>query len=442
MLTKERILQMVNYSGDLLAATISFGVNQKWQTSLTIVPKAPKKLPEELKKTIKKIERYDLEIDYQNTKNLLALILSSKLGIVNNRNIKLINRYNKDELAQLKESLNLILDDNYGKIYNIKKEEIDNITSAYTIMNINQINYGKFRHINQNTEEDQEQTTEESTLESVSTKLEEITEELREMIEKNDNIAKNYIKIANDLFLIDALNKEIKRLSVEEDKVIPFVAINNILKSLQIITRNHIPESLSKITMPIQINVKTFITKKNENKPTLLIERNFILPKIVLSKLQESLTIYNAFKEKSDLIRLDYEDKSILIEHDIKNQRTKFTVLGKKKATVIELKDRGIDIIYNSIINAVANNYSNNGVVLGTGESEEDAEFYKNTIQIYEKSEISDKPYVVYFEKYKVEMSKEELLEFAMYINNGQSINQSLIWYSFIYFYCQNLTPS
>ena len=91
---------------------------------------------------------------------------------------------------------------------------------------------------------------------------------------------------------------------------------------------------------------------------------------------------------------------------------------------MIELKDRGIDIIYNSIINAVSNNHSNNGVVIGTGESEEDAEFYKITIQIYEKSEISDKPYVVYFEKYKVEMSKEELLEFAVYINNGQSINQ------------------
>jgi len=424
MLTKEKILQMANYSGDLLTATIAFGVNQKWQTSLTIVPKAPKKLPEELKKTIKKIERYDFEIEYQNTKNLLALILSSKLGIVNNRNIKLINRYNKDELNQLKESLNLILDNNFGKIYNIKKEEIDSITSAYTIMNINQINYGKFRYLNQNTEENQEQATEESVLDSVSTKLEEIAEELRNMIEKNDNIAKNYIKIANDIFLTDALNKEIKRLSVEEDKVIPFVAINNILKSLQIITRNHIPESLSKITMPIQINVKTFITKKDQPKPVLLIERNFILPKLVLSKLQESLTIYNTFKEKSELIRLDYEDKSILIEHDMKNQRTKFTILGKKKAVSIELKDRGIDIIYNSIINAVANNYSNNGVVLGTGESEEDAEFYKNTIQIYEKSEISDKCYVVYFEKYKVEMSKEELLEFGVYINNGQSINQ------------------
>ena len=424
MYSKERVLQMANYSGDLLAATISFGVNQKWQTTLTIVPKAPKKLPEDLKKTIRKIERYDFEIEYQNTKNLLALILSSKLGIVNNRNIKLINRYNKDELNNLKESLNLILDDNYGKIYNIKKEEIDSITSAYTIMNINQINYGKFRHLNQNTEENQEQSTEESVLESVSTKLEEIAEELREIIEKSDNTAKNYIKIANDIFLIDTLNKEIKRLSVEEDKVIPFVAINNILKSLQIITRNHIPESLSKITMPIQINVKTFITKKDENKPTLLIERNFILPKLILSKLQESLTIYNTFKEKSELIRLDYEDKSILIEHDPKNQRTKFTILGKKKATSIDLKDKGADLIYNSIINAVGNNYSNNGVILGTGESEEDAEFYKNTIQIYEKSEISDKPYVVYFEKYKVEMSKEELLEFAMYINNGQSINQ------------------
>lgn len=177
--------------------------------------------------------------------------------------------------------------------------------------------------------------------------------------------------------------------------------------------------------MPIQINVKTFITKKDENKPTLLIERNFILPKLVLSKLQESLTIYNAFKEKSELTRLDYEDKSILIEHDPKNQRTKFTVLGKKKATVIELKDRGINTIYNSIMNAVANNYSgNNGVVFGTGESEEDVKLYKNTIQIYEKSEISDKPYTVYFEKCKVEMSKEELLEFAVYINN-QSINQT-----------------
>jgi hypothetical protein len=424
MYSKERVLQMANYSGDLLTATISFGVNQKWQTTLTIVPKPPKKLTEELKKTVKKIERYDFEIEYQNTKNLLALILSSKLGIVNNRNIKLINRYNKDELNNLKESLNLILDDNYGKIYNIKKEEIDSITSAYTTMNINQINYGKFRHPNQNTEENQEQSTEESVLDLVSTKLEEIAEELREIIEKNDNTAKNYIKIANDIFLIDTLNKEIKRLSVEEDKIIPFIAINNILKSLQIITRNHIPESLSKITMPIQINVKTFITKKDESKPTLLIERNFILPKLILSKLQESLTIYNTFKEKSELIRLDYEDKSILIEHDPKNQRTKFTVLGKKKATSIELKDRGIDLIYNSIINAVANNYSNNGVIIGTGESEEDAEFYKNTIQIYEKSEISDKPYVIYFEKYKVEMSKEELLEFAMYINNGQSINQ------------------
>lgn len=351
--------------------------------------------------------------------------MSSKLGIVNNRNIKLINRYNKDKVNNLKESLNLILDDNYGKIYNIKKEEIDSITSAFTIMNINQINYGKFKHINQNAEENQEQTTEEqSTLESASIKLEEIVEELREMIKRNDNIAKNYNKIANDILLLDTLNKEIKRLSVEEDKVIPFVAINNILKSLQVITRNHIPESLSKITMPIQINVKTFINKANEPKPTLLIERNFILPKLILSKLQESLTIYNAFKEKSELIRLDYEDKSILIEHDPKNQKTKFTVLGKKKATVIELKDRGIDVIYNSIINAVSNNHSNNGVVIGTGESEEDAEFYKNTIQIYEKSEISDKPYVVYFEKYKVEMSKEELLEFAVYINNGQSINQ------------------
>jgi len=44
MLTKERILQMTNYSGDLLSATISFGVDQKWQTTLTIVPKAPKKV--------------------------------------------------------------------------------------------------------------------------------------------------------------------------------------------------------------------------------------------------------------------------------------------------------------------------------------------------------------------------------------------------------------
>jgi len=245
------------------------------------------------------------------------------------------------------------------------------------------------------------------------------------MIEKNDNTTKSYIKIANDIFLMDTLNKEIKRLSVEEDKVIPFTTINNILKSLQVVTRNHIPESLSKITMPIQINVKTFITKKDESKPTLLIERNFILPKLILSKLQESLTIYNTFKEKSDMIRLDYEDKSILIEHDTKNQRTKFTVLGKKKATSIELKDRGINAIYNSIINAVSNNYSNNGVIFGTGESEENAEFYKNTIQIYEKSELSDKPYIVYFEKYKVEMSKEELLEFAIYINNGQSINQT-----------------
>jgi hypothetical protein len=415
---------MVNYSGDLSTATISFGVGQKWQALLTIVPKASKKLPEELKKTIKKIERYDFEIDYQNTKNLLALIMSSKLGIINTRNIKLINRYNKDELNNLKESLKLVLDNNHGEIYSIKKEEIDSITSAFAVMNINQINYGKFRHIN-NTEENQEQATEEqSTLESASIKLEEIVEELREMIQKNDNIAKNYNKIANDIFLLDTLNKEIKRLSVEEDKVIPFVAINNILKSLQVITRNHIPESLSKITMPIQINVKTFINKANEPKPTLLIERNFILPKLILSKLQESLTIYNAFKEKSELIRLDYEDKSILIEHDPKNQKTKFTILGKKKATLIELKDRGIDVIYNSIINAVSNNHSNNGVVIGTGESEEDAEFYKNTIQIYEKSEISDKPYVVYFEKYKVEMSKEELLEFAVYINNGQSINQ------------------
>jgi hypothetical protein len=173
--------------------------------------------------------------------------------------------------------------------------------------------------------------------------------------------------------------------------------------------------------MPIQINVKTFITKKDESKPTILVERNFILPKFILSKLQESLTIYNAFKEKSDLIRLDYEDKSILIEHE--SGKTKFTVLGKKKATVIELKDRGINAIYNNIINAITNNHNNNGVVFGTGESEEDAKLYKNTIQIYEKSEISDKPYTVYFEKYKVEMSKEELLEFAMYINN-QSINQ------------------
>jgi hypothetical protein len=356
------------------------------------------------------------------------LILSSKLGIVNNRNIKLINRYNKDELSNLKESLNLILDDNHGKIYNkiynIKKEEINNITSAFTVMNINQINYGKFRYINQNTEENQEQTTEEeSLLDSVSVKLEEIVEGLKEIIEKNDNTVKNnIIKIANDIFLIDALNKEIKRLSVEEDKVIPFVAINNILKSLQTTTRNHIPESLSRITMPIQINVKTFITKKDENKPTLLIERNFILPKLILSKLQESLTIYNAFKEKSELIRLDYEDKSILIEYE--PGKTRFTVLGKKKATVIELKDRGINAIYNSIINAVANNYSDSsGVIFGTGESEEDAKLYRNTIQIYEKSEISDKPYIIYFEKYKVEMSKEELLEFAMYINN-QSINQ------------------
>jgi hypothetical protein len=230
-------------------------------------------------------------------------------------------------------------------------------------MNINQINYGKFRHIN-NTEENQEHTTEEeSTLESVSIKLEEIVEELREMLEKNDNASKNYIKIANDIFLLDTLNKEIKRLSVEEDKVIPFVAINNILKSLQIITRNHIPESLSRITMPIQINVKTFITKKDESKPTLLIERNYILPRLVLSKLQESLTIYNAFKEKSELIRLDYEDKSILIEHE--SGKTKFTVLGKKKATVIELKDRAINTIYNNIINAITNNHSNNGVVFG-----------------------------------------------------------------------------
>jgi len=293
-------------------------------------------------------------------------------------------------------------------------------------MNINQINYGKFKHIEQNTEENQDQNTEEeSLLDLVSTKLEEIAEELREMTEKNNNTTKSYIKIANDIFLMDILNKEIKRLSVEEDKIIPFATINNILKSLQVVTRNHIPESLFKITMPIQINVKTFITKKDENKPTLLIERNFILPKLILSKLQESLTIYNTFKEKSDMIRLDYEDKSILIEHDTKNQRTKFTVLGKKKATSIELKDRGINAIYNSIINAVSNNYSNNGVIFGTGESEENAEFYKNTIQIYEKSELSDKPYIVYFEKYKVEMSKEELLEFAIYINNGQSINQT-----------------
>ena len=245
-----------------MTATISFGVDQKWQTSLTIVPKASKKLPEELKKTIRKIEKYDFEIEYQNTKNLLALILSSKLGIVNNRNIKLINRYNRDELNNLKESLKLLLDNNHGKIYNIKKEEIDSITSAFTVMNINQINYGKFRHIN-NTENQEHATEEESTLESVSIKLEEIVEELREMLEKNDNASKNYIKIANDIFLLDTLNKEIKRLSVEEDKVIPFVAINNILKSLQIITRNHIPESLSRITMPIQINVKTFITKKD-----------------------------------------------------------------------------------------------------------------------------------------------------------------------------------
>jgi hypothetical protein len=173
--------------------------------------------------------------------------------------------------------------------------------------------------------------------------------------------------------------------------------------------------------MPIQINVKTFITKKDESKPTLLIERNFILPKLILSKLQEALTIYNAFKEKSELIRLDYEDKSILIEHE--SGKTKFTVLGKKKATVIELKDKAINTIYNSIINAVAGNYSDNGVIFGTAESEEDAKLYKNTIQIYEKSEISDKPYTIYFEKYKVDMSKEQLLEFATYINN-HSINQ------------------
>jgi hypothetical protein len=291
-------------------------------------------------------------------------------------------------------------------------------------MNISQINYGRFRHLNQNTEENQEQTTEEeSILNSVSTKLEEIAEELREILEKNDNTTKNNtIKIANDIFLIDMLNKEIKRLSVEEDKVIPFVTINNILKSLQTITRNHIPESLSRITMPIQINVKTFITKKDANKPTLLMERNFILPKLVLSKLQEALTIYNAFKEKSELIRLDYEDKSILIEHG--SGKTKFTVIGKKNATIIELKDKAVNIMYNSIINAVANNYnSGNGAIFGIGESEEDAKLYKNTIQIYEKSEISDKSYVVYFKKYKVEMSKEELLEFAVYINN-QSINQ------------------
>jgi hypothetical protein len=291
-------------------------------------------------------------------------------------------------------------------------------------MNISQINYGRFRHLNQNTEENQEQTTEEeSILNSVSTKLEEIAEELREILEKNDNTTKNNtIKIANDIFLIDMLNKEIKRLSVEEDKVIPFVTINNILKSLQTITRNHIPESLSRITMPIQINVKTFITKKDANKPTLLMERNFILPKLVLSKLQEALTIYNAFKEKSELIRLDYEDKSILIEHG--SGKTKFTVIGKKNATIIELKDKAVNIMYNRIINAVANNYnSGNGAIFGTGESEEDAKLYKNTIQIYEKSEISDKSYVVYFKKYKVEMSKEELLEFAVYINN-QSINQ------------------
>ncbi|MBX0313167.1 MAG: hypothetical protein JHC31_15625 [Sulfurihydrogenibium sp.] len=423
MLTKEKILHMANYSGDLLTATISFGVDQKWQTSLTIVPKAPRRLPEELKKTIKKIEKYDFEIGYQNTKNLLALILSSKLGIVNNRNIKLFNRYNGDELKDLKESLNLILDDSYGKIYNIKKEEIDSITSAFTTMNISQINYGKFRHLNQNTEENQEQTTEEeSTLDSVSMKLEEIVEELKEMLEKNNNTSKNnFIRITNDIFLIEVLNKEIKRLSVEEDKVIPFVTINNILKSLQIVTRNHIPESLSRITMPIQINVKTFIVKENESKPTLLIERNFILPKLILSKLQEALTIYNAFKEKSELIRLDYEDKSILIEHE--PGKTKFTVLGKKKATVIELKDKAINSIYNSIINAITNNHGSGGAIFGTGESEEDAKLYKNTIQIYEKSEISDKPYTIYFEKYKVDMSKEELLEFAVYINN-QSINQ------------------
>jgi hypothetical protein len=352
-------------------------------------------------------------------------MLSSKLGIINNRNIKLVNKYNKDELDNLKEALPLILDDNYGKIYNIKKEEIDNITSAFTIMNISQINYGRFRHLNQKTEENQEQSTEEeSFLESITVKLEEIVEELKELLEKNNDTAKNNaIKIANDIFLIDTLNKEIKRLSVEEDKVIPFATINNILKSLQITTRNHIPESLSKITMPIQINVKTFITKKDESRPTLLIERNFILPKLILSKLQEALTIYNAFKEKSELIRLDYEDKSILIEYDPKSQKTKITVLGKKKATVIELKDKAINTIYNSIINAVAGNYSDNGVIFGTAESEEDAKLYKNTIQIYEKSEISDKCYTVYFEKYKVDMSKEELLEFAVYINN-HSINQ------------------
>jgi hypothetical protein len=349
-------------------------------------------------------------------------MLSSKLGVINNRNIKLINRYNKDELDNLKESLNLIISNDYGKIYNTKKEEIDKITSAFTIANINQINYGKFRYINQNTEENQEQTTEEeSFLESITVKLEEIVEELKEMLEKNDNTAKNsFIKITNDIFLLDILNKEIKRLSVEEEKVIPFATISNILKSLQITTRNHIPGSLSRITMPIQINVKTFITKENESKPTLLIERNFILPKLVLSKIQESLTIYNAFKEKSEMIRLDYEDKSILIEYGSEG-KTKITVLGKKKATVIELKDK--NTIYNSIINAIAGNYSDNGVIFGTSESEENVKIYKNTIQIYEKSEISDKPYVVYFEKYKVEMSKEELLEFAIYINN-QSINQ------------------
>jgi predicted transcriptional regulator len=88
-------------------------------------------------------------------------------------------------LNNLKESLSLILEDNYGKVYNIKKEEVNSITSAFAVMNISQINYGKFRHLNQNTEENQEQTTEEeSTLESVSMKLEEIVEELREMLEK------------------------------------------------------------------------------------------------------------------------------------------------------------------------------------------------------------------------------------------------------------------
>jgi hypothetical protein len=63
MYSKEKVLQMANYSGDLSTATISFGVDQKWQTSLTILPKTPKRLSEELKKQSKRSKNTTLKSD-------------------------------------------------------------------------------------------------------------------------------------------------------------------------------------------------------------------------------------------------------------------------------------------------------------------------------------------------------------------------------------------